>query len=362
MAELAAMVGDRKTDLKTNVKNTFLEVFDDSVRRAPGRGRAHSDTTFYQGPGAGPGSAAGTPAKHPLPSPQKLPAYSPHKLPMFSPQRKCSGTPQQRLPAWPETPLLEAAFEHQGLIKNQLLEDAQWMLPASIGDDGMNYEWMMMPCGPYPDFDFSAMPDMAIWGMGDGHFPSVPSSASTASGEEASADSSADSKDGEAKAAGGATSMFEVTDWRTTVMLRGLPTDLTRDVLAQMLNEQGFVGFYDLVYLPVDFSTGIGLGYAFVNCTLPSLVPPIWTAFDGRKEWPIESDKVCSASWSDPHQGLAAHIERYQNSPVMHPDVPEGWKPALYVHGMHVAFPPPSKRIKAPKVRSKKGSDEKARD
>ena len=28
--------------------------------------------------------------------------------------------------------------------------------------------------------------------------------------------------------------------------------------------------------------------------------------------------KVCRVTWSGPHQGLAAHVERYRNSPVMH--------------------------------------------
>ena len=32
-------------------------------------------------------------------------------------------------------------------------------------------------------------------------------------------------------------------------------------------------------------------------------------------------------NWSHPYQGLDAHIERYRNSPVMHEDVPDEYKP-----------------------------------
>ena len=68
-----------------------------------------------------------------------------------------------------------------------------------------------------------------------------------------------------------------------------------------------------------------------------------WESFDGFKRWSLPSAKaktaesalfsgslgdgslqllepreVCRVSWSGPHQGLAAHVERYRNSPVMH--------------------------------------------
>eukprot|EP00405_Crypthecodinium_cohnii_P056696 CAMPEP_0206629850 /NCGR_PEP_ID=MMETSP0325_2-20121206/67256_1 /ASSEMBLY_ACC=CAM_ASM_000347 /TAXON_ID=2866 /ORGANISM="Crypthecodinium cohnii, Strain Seligo" /LENGTH=350 /DNA_ID=CAMNT_0054154663 /DNA_START=156 /DNA_END=1209 /DNA_ORIENTATION=- len=160
-----------------------------------------------------------------------------------------------------------------------------------------------------------------------------------------------------ANSAEGSLDDYSGVDMRTTMMLRNLPTALTRDLLQTKLDEMGFYGHYDLVYLPVDFSTGTGLGYAFVNAATPRLWQLfVWEAFDGLSQWPVESEdeKVCTVSWSDPHQGLASHIERYQNSPVMHPDVPEEWKPALFMSGIRVPFPLPTKKIKAPKVRTKK--------
>merc|ERR1740123_2226645 len=40
---------------------------------------------------------------------------------------------------------------------------------------------------------------------------------------------------------------------RTTVMLRNLPNDYTRDMLLALLDKEGFQGKYNFVYLPMDF-------------------------------------------------------------------------------------------------------------
>jgi len=113
-----------------------------------------------------------------------------------------------------------------------------------------------------------------------------------------------------------------------------------------------------MIYVPVDFSAGAGLGYAFVNLVSLADVPAFWQALDGLSMWGgVASDKACTVSWSEPNQGLAAHIERYRNSPVMHPATPDEWKPALFAKGVRVKFPAPTKKIKAPKVRGKKVED-----
>merc|ERR1740121_1688927 len=52
---------------------------------------------------------------------------------------------------------------------------------------------------------------------------------------------------------------------RTTIMLRNLPNDYTRDMVLDLLDRNGFLRCYDFVYLPVDFKRKAGLGYAFVN-------------------------------------------------------------------------------------------------
>jgi len=136
----------------------------------------------------------------------------------------------------------------------------------------------------------------------------------------------------------------------TTLMLRGLPEACTRDVLLGLLNHLGFAGHYDLVYVPVNFATGVGLGYAFVNAVSSASARRLWACFDGFRAWPTAGEEPCTVCWSDPHQGVTAHVERYRNSPVMHDSVPEAWKPALFECGLRVPFPAPTKAIKAPKA------------
>jgi len=328
------------------VKHTFLEFI--NVRP---RARAFTDTELLESveKAAAPGDSAAEPI------PQGSPAPSP-----------C---------AWPMTPMLEAGMpvtstERGEMVNMQAtmevkavlgmgecgLADFQahggepWLPPAASLDDlqdpTMVYQqpWVFVP---FADFDCCGV--QGAWAEGPWQQPAT-SSVSTASNCNAS---NADSSSGDS---------FETPagDLRTTVMLRNLPNALTREALLQMLDGMGFGGQFDMVYVPVDFSTGAGLGYAFINMCSPGQVPRLWEALDGLSTWTVDSDKVCSVSWSDPHQGLAAHIERYQNSPVMHPDVPDEWKPALFMNGCRVEFPPPTKKLKAPKVRSKKSAAEKA--
>jgi len=308
------------------VKHTFLEVKDpNGGDKGAGRNRAFTDTEILAStPVLGPADSSGNRLS--------VPEVSPLCRPEPSPLRR---------PIWPETPMLESIYEPEGGIDAaQASLDMNWMLPstgadaASIEEQMMlyNQQWMMMQCGA--DFDYTNSMPNQCWGA------EWPCSESTTSGPS----DSSEGNDGQ--------------EWRTTVMLRNLPTEMTREMLLKMLDERGFYGLYDLVYLPVDFSTGSGLGYAFVNSCLPAGVKRLWNTFDGLDKWPVECDRVCTVSWSDPHQGLASHIERYQNSPVMHPDVPDEWKPALFMYGMRVEFPLPTKKIKAPKVRSKKASTE----
>jgi len=147
---------------------------------------------------------------------------------------------------------------------------------------------------------------------------------------------------------------------RTTVMLRNLPAGYTRTALLELLDNQGFKGSYDFVYLPVDFVSMTAFGYCFINLVCPSEALRIWKHFDGFTAWPSHAGAdadphtaplPCAVSWGDPLQGLSAHIERYRNSPVMHKDVPDYVKPMTFARGTTVKFPPPTKRIRPPRLK-----------
>jgi len=138
---------------------------------------------------------------------------------------------------------------------------------------------------------------------------------------------------------------------RTTVMIRNMPNNYTRAMLLEMINSKGFRGQYDFVYMPVDFVTEVALGYAFINFHKPEQAESFWNTFDGYTDWVIPSRKICTMSWGDPHQGLWPNVERYRNSPVMHERVPDVYKPVLYMDGVRVPFPMPTKKLRAPRIR-----------
>merc|ERR1711974_13092 len=121
------------------------------------------------------------------------------------------------------------------------------------------------------------------------------------------------------------------------------------------LDDEGFGGLYDFLYLPIDFKSRACLGYAFVNLVRPEIMGTFWSRFNGYSRWVLPSRKICGVCWSGPHQGLESHIERYRGSPVMHTSVPEEFQPALFQEGTRVPFPTPTKAPRAPRIRN--GSD-----
>lgn len=142
-------------------------------------------------------------------------------------------------------------------------------------------------------------------------------------------------------------------EWRTTVMLRNLPNNYTRSMLLQHINEKGYAGLYDFFYLPIDFKSQACLGYAFINLHTPEDACALMNDFDGFANWLIPTRKRCMVGWSNPHQGLRSNIERYQNSPVMHRDVPDAFKPCIFhSQGLRANFPPATKRLRCPRVRT----------
>lgn len=141
---------------------------------------------------------------------------------------------------------------------------------------------------------------------------------------------------------------------KTTIILRSLPIECTRDVLLRILFDEGFGEAFDFLHVPVDFQTWAGLGYALVNFPTHEMALSVQAHFNGFARWPFPSDKVCEVAWNGPHQGLPTHIERYRNSPLMHFSVSEVYRPVLYEKGVRVKFPAPTARIRPPRIRHQK--------
>jgi len=277
------------------------------------------------------------------------------------------GCPTPLLEGFPMTPFLECALDlglaaHADPTATADLKDALGLPPSAaevlagmspdayyaqgIFFDDINYPcvWAYLPCD-------DGYGDCEAWAAWQQHMAAM--AAQQCDGSDDGRTSETVATEGAGAEAPGAAA----EETRTTVMLREIPTEVSRDILVQVLDTLGLHAAYDMVYVPVDFSSGNGLGYAFVNMVSPHDVPTIWAALDGFSQWGLEGvDGACSVRWAEPNQGLVAHIERYRNSPVMHAEVPDDWKPALFSQGIRTAFPPPTKKLKSPKVRSKKAA------
>lgn len=141
----------------------------------------------------------------------------------------------------------------------------------------------------------------------------------------------------------------------TTIMLRNIPKSFTRQSFTALMDQQGFLGCYDFVHVPLNLqSHGTeSVGYALVNMVCHEHGAELLEHFSGFELAPGE---ICEASWSNTCQGLIAHVEKYRNSAVMHESVPADHKPAVYQMGQWVPFPEPTRAIRAPRVRHAKSN------
>jgi hypothetical protein len=136
---------------------------------------------------------------------------------------------------------------------------------------------------------------------------------------------------------------------RTTVMIRNIPNDYTRDMMIELLAEKGFERQINFLYLPMDFQKWCGLGYAFVNLVSDDCAQQLMNELGGFDAWKVPSRKVATVVWSRPSQGYDAQVERYRNSPIMHESVDDRFKPVLFHEGRLVQFPPPTRALCPPR-------------
>jgi len=144
-------------------------------------------------------------------------------------------------------------------------------------------------------------------------------------------------------------------EYRTTVMMKNIPNKYTQESVMSLIHSKGFKAAYDFLYLPIDFRSRSNMGYAFINFCTPTDAQDFVKAFTGFSGWLFNSVKVCQIAWSRPYQGLAAHIDRYRNSPTMHSTIPNEFKPAIFFAGQRLPFPAPTRPITSPKRRDVRG-------
>jgi hypothetical protein len=149
----------------------------------------------------------------------------------------------------------------------------------------------------------------------------------------------------------------EEQESRTTVLFRNVLPSSMRSDLCLLLNNNGFRGQYDFLYVPANFKTMLSFGYAFVNFVSGQVADAARQHFDGF-QWNVRNESsILETNWSNPHQGYALHVERYRDCPVMHSSVADEYKPIVLRGGVRVPFPAPTKRLIAPRdVRRRHGA------
>lgn len=140
----------------------------------------------------------------------------------------------------------------------------------------------------------------------------------------------------------------------TTLMLRNLPKTLTRDLLMDLLHEEGFGMTINIIYVPMNFRVTENFGYGFINLTTFQEAEKCRAHFQGFTRWPVPSEQECDVRNGDTCQGVEALVERYRNSPVMHESMPECHKPAMFQNGVRVPFPAPTRNLKRPRIKQRK--------
>lgn len=110
-------------------------------------------------------------------------------------------------------------------------------------------------------------------------------------------------------------------DERTTLVVKNLPASCLRSGFIACLERAGLAGTYDFIHVPTNLRTGESYRYGFVNFVSHAEAESAMERLAGLDCGGL---LPAEANWCDTMQGLAAHIERYRNSPLMHADVPEG--------------------------------------
>merc|ERR1712232_82507 len=116
----------------------------------------------------------------------------------------------------------------------------------------------------------------------------------------------------------------------TTMCIRNIPNNYTTQMILELLDTSGFRNEYDFIYMPHDFQRLpqlVNVGYFFINFCSHEIALRAWDQLAGFKDWAVDSNKVLRPAWATKTQGLRACIERYQNSPVIHQDIPVECKP-----------------------------------
>ena len=116
------------------------------------------------------------------------------------------------------------------------------------------------------------------------------------------------------------------SDIRTTVYIRHIPNKYTKEMMLATIDEK-FKGTYDFFYLPIDFTSGSNVGYAFINFTNLAHLREFYKVFHGKKWAFFNSEKICELRYAR-IQGKAQCERHFEHSLLMSQPI-QNYKPFL---------------------------------
>lgn len=131
---------------------------------------------------------------------------------------------------------------------------------------------------------------------------------------------------------GGGESGYEIlpdrigSDIRTTVYVRHIPNKYTKEMMLATIDEK-FKGTYDFFYLPIDFTSGSNVGYAFINFTSLDFLREFYKVFHGKKWAFFNSEKICELRYAR-IQGKTQCEKHFEHSLLMSQPI-QNYKPFL---------------------------------
>eukprot|EP00434_Breviolum_minutum_P006330 symbB.v1.2.005585.t5/scaffold326.1/size228935/7 len=118
---------------------------------------------------------------------------------------------------------------------------------------------------------------------------------------------------------------FEKTESKsvTTLMLRNVPNAYDRETLMEELDQLGFAGCFNFLYLPIDSATKNNVGYAFVNFNDEKMSEDCMNNMTGYffKGQPYNRRRAAIVSVAH-LQGLEANLEHYSRTQVFFAPLP----------------------------------------
>lgn len=123
----------------------------------------------------------------------------------------------------------------------------------------------------------------------------------------------------------------------TTICFRNIPNDYSTNMVIELLDQAGFKGTYDFVYVPHDFRrlpSLVNIGYFFANFVSHDVAKSALDKLAGFKNWAVLSSKVLTGAWATKTQGKDACIERCRHFTLMYKHIPNECRPMVFELGV----------------------------